>query len=435
VDVVDVWTGRRASALRAALRLTNEAFATYLGASVRTVAYWESRPDTVLSPSMQEALDTAFSRASEDARQRFAIFSQDTSLNDPFSTKEAEEAGAGSGESSGPPAPDEVIQASQAGWRKVRRHFINSGWQIARRIAELYEPQYRIAEVPALAQPHWLPSPPISLDKVKLHWNPDPPAPRLTGREAETAATLPLRAPGHAFASYTGAIRYVSPPAIFENRHSYRMLDLDWSGNSVEMTFGLSTFFDKLDVAEPLTHEAAQADLKNALDWPSLPYRTLLRDPFDLRNRPVNPGIATLTIRRDTKTGEGTFFLLRRDPTQVTNGRHYSLLPSGEFQPASISPASVDQDLDLWRNVVREYSEEMLGQPEHDGSAGAPVDYAIWPFYRDITRARDNGQVRPYLLGVILDALSLNAVIATAVVTDDDVFDRLFREMVRQRRR
>jgi hypothetical protein len=72
----------------------------------------------------------------------------------------------------------------------------------------------------------------------------------------------------------------------------------------------------------------------------------------------------------------------------------------------------------------------MLGQPEHDGSAGAPVDYEIWPFYRDITRARDNGQVRPYLLGVILDALSLNAVIATAVVIDDDVFDRLFRDMV-----
>jgi hypothetical protein len=54
----------------------------------------------------------------------------------------------------------------------------------------------------------------------------------------------------------------------------------------------------------------------------------------------------------------------------VTNGRHYSLLPAGEFQPASIAIRSIRSDRDLWRNSVREYSEEMLGQPEHDGSSG-----------------------------------------------------------------
>ncbi len=312
----------------------------------------------------------------------------------------------------------------------MRRYLIDNGWQVARRAAELYEPQYRIADVPALALPTWLPARPLSFDAVTLHWHPQAEPPRLTGREAETLPTLPLRAPGHAFASYTSAIRYVQPPKLFENRHSYRMLDVAWGDQSVEISFGLSTFFDKLDVAEPLSHEAAQADLLGVLDWANLPYRTLLRDPFDLSNRAVNPGIATLTIRRDITTGEGVFFLLRRNPAQVTNGRHYSLLPSGEFQPASISPSSIEQDLDLWRNVVREYSEEMLGQPEHDGSAGIPVDYEIWPFYRDMTRARNEGKLRPFLLGVILDALSLNAVISTAVVIDSDVFDKLFKDMV-----
>jgi hypothetical protein len=80
--------------------------------------------------------------------------------------------------------------------------------------------------------------------------------------------------------------------------------------------------------------------------------------------------------------------------------------------------------------MVREYAEEMLGQPEHDGSSGVPVDYEVWPFYRDMTRARQAGSVRPYALGVILDALSLNSSIATATVIDDAVFDDLFRDLV-----
>ena len=77
-------------------------------------------------------------------------------------------------------------------------------------------------------------------------------------------------------------------------------------------------------------------------------------------------------------------------------------MPAGDFQPASISPQSIEAHLDIWRNMVREYPEEMLGQPEHDGSSGAPVDYAVWPFYRDMTVAREAGTVRLYALGVIL---------------------------------
>src|SRR6266542_65995 len=179
--------------------------------------------------------------------------------------------------------------------------------------------------------------------------------------------------------SWQATIRYLRPPALFENRHSYRLMNVDWSDAAGELTFTLATFFDKLDVSEPLSHEAAEAEMSGRLDWSHVPFRTLMSDPFDLSARIVNPGISTLTIRRNTTDGTGTFFLLRRDPTQVTNGRHYSLLPAGEFQPASISTQSIATDLDIWRNMVREYAEEMLGQPEHDGSSGIPVDYEIWP--------------------------------------------------------
>jgi hypothetical protein len=73
MDVVDIWTGRHASALRTALRMTNESFARHLGSAVRTVANWEARPGVVLSPALQEVLDTALEQASSSAKQRFAL--------------------------------------------------------------------------------------------------------------------------------------------------------------------------------------------------------------------------------------------------------------------------------------------------------------------------------------------------------------------------
>lgn len=241
---------------------------------------------------------------------------------------------------------------------------------------------------------------------------------------------MPLRAPGRAFERYTTAIRYLKSPTLFENRHSYRLLGVNWYGDGGELTFGLSTFFDKLDSAEPFAHEAAAAELAGQLDWTQLPYRSLVTDPFDLASRAVNPGISTLTIRWNRDDGTGTFFLLQRNPSQVTNGRHYSLLPAGEFQPASISTDSVATDLDLWRNMVREYSEEMLGQPEHDGSSGRPIDYGTWRFYRDMSAARSSGELRVYALGIVLDALSLNSSIATVAMIESKAFDRIFHDLV-----
>ncbi|HZF88913.1 hypothetical protein [Streptomyces sp.] len=69
---VQQWTGREASALRAALRMSTRAFAEHLGVALRTVAKWESlgiatqpRPDT------QAILDTALARANSAAQARF----------------------------------------------------------------------------------------------------------------------------------------------------------------------------------------------------------------------------------------------------------------------------------------------------------------------------------------------------------------------------
>jgi hypothetical protein len=74
VEIVQLWTGRSANALRQALRQTNEAMAQHLGTAVRTIAKWNAEPDLVPVTEMQRVLDTALFQASEEDQARFAYF-------------------------------------------------------------------------------------------------------------------------------------------------------------------------------------------------------------------------------------------------------------------------------------------------------------------------------------------------------------------------
>lgn len=69
---VQQWSGREASALRAALRMSTRAFADHLGVALRTVAKWESLgAETHPRPDTQAILDTALARADPAAHARF----------------------------------------------------------------------------------------------------------------------------------------------------------------------------------------------------------------------------------------------------------------------------------------------------------------------------------------------------------------------------
>lgn len=323
------------------------------------------------------------------------------------------------------------VEASQRVWRDVRKYLIRHRSTLASRVVELYEPSWRLPQTPLLSHDSWLPDKPISLEDIELEWEPSPPKPIIVGQEPEARPLLPLRTRLQTFPSYSSAIRYLSPPGLFENRPCYRLLGVSLNGHAqARLRFGQSCYFDKIDVSETLGHELSAAAINSTPSWSDLPFRSLVSDPFDLVLRAVNAGIATLTIRRDPANGQAHFFLLRRDSEKVaTGGGQYGLVPAGEFQPASVSPDSLLPDLSMWRNIVREYSEELLGQPEHDGSSGRPLDYERWPFFRAMEQARERGELRVYVLGVALNALSLNATVVTVAVIDSVVFDSLFREL------
>ncbi len=70
--LVDRWTGRHASTLQAALRMSQDEMAALLGVAKRTIASWHERPDVIIRPELQRALDTAYERAPDAAKIRFA---------------------------------------------------------------------------------------------------------------------------------------------------------------------------------------------------------------------------------------------------------------------------------------------------------------------------------------------------------------------------
>jgi hypothetical protein len=73
MDVVTGWTGRTASALQTALRMSNVDFARHLDIGLRTVQDWHDDPELKPRPEKQGLLDSALAMASPDVRERFAV--------------------------------------------------------------------------------------------------------------------------------------------------------------------------------------------------------------------------------------------------------------------------------------------------------------------------------------------------------------------------
>jgi transcriptional regulator with XRE-family HTH domain len=332
---------------------------------------------------------------------------------------------------------DRVVAESRARWRTERRWLNQHRSDMARLAAELYRDEWRVPLTPLIAAPSWSISEPVELRSFALRLDETQHGVSVDGSEVETLAVRPLRSSGLHFDRYTAAVKQLDPPRLFESRPSYRLLDIALDERRLD--FGMAAYFDKLDLSEALGHEMAIACMAYHGELPTtaalsgrLPFRDLIGDPFATDRRAIVPAITTLTIRLRRHPLPPTFLLHWRDPARVaTAGGTYDVIPAGEFQPSSVALWDRSADFDLWRNVVREYAEEVLGAPEHDGTRSAPIDYEAWPLYCELDRALADGTMSAHLLGLALDALTLAATILTVVVIDDDVFERVFGDAVR----
>ena len=337
-----------------------------------------------------------------------------------------------------PPMLDERVQASQHQWVLTRRGLNQHRIDLSREAARWHASCQRVGRSTLLTRPAWVLPAPVELDQVVLDWTDEQPPAPVRGVEPEARAARPLLTAEQRYGRYVHAVRDLDPPRLFENRLAFRLRTVACAQpDQPRLGFGMTTYFDAVDVCESLAHELADAYLSFMPDsvevrQPSgrrLPFRKLVGDPFDLDRRLVGSSIDTLTIRRAGSSA--SFVLHQRDAGRVAvAGGMYHVMPAGVFQPSSMAPGAPASDFDLWRNVLREYSEEFLGNLDHDGNASAVIDYDHHEPFRSLNQARRDGKLRVFFLGVGLDPLTLWGEVLTAAVFDDDAFDELFASML-----
>ncbi|MEV4762530.1 helix-turn-helix transcriptional regulator [Micromonospora chokoriensis] len=322
---------------------------------------------------------------------------------------------------------------SQKEWRAVRRQLNAHRVQLAREAARLYDVEQRVGDSGLIAAPQWLPSTPIALARFEIGLAPEGTVPLVTGSEDAAAGVRPLASDGRRHQRYSLALRDVEQPRLFENRLAWHLAGVDWSQPESALTFTTGTYFGGVDVSEALAHEMAMYHVAGdgsgilPASWRNLSFRRLVGDPFTPSRRPTAPSTDTLTLRVDD---DGASFVLhsRAAGNVAVAGGMLHIMPAGVFQPSSVLPAAQVADFDLWRNMMREYSEEFLGSAEHGGD-GEPADYNAEPLAA-FDRAYASGGVRVFCLGVALDALTLWGEILTVAVFDGPTYDRLFADMV-----
>jgi hypothetical protein len=296
-------------------------------------------------------------------------------------------------------------------WLEVRKYLRDNRFRLSTEAIGRYPDVPRLAGTPLLTHADWVPKRPVPLSEIAVSLSDSPPLPDLPG------------------GGYAALMAELDPPAVFENRPTYRLLSARLNG-SPRLEFGQGSYFDHIDTGEAAAHEYAASG--------PTPLRDAIGDPRDLTRRPANLAISVLTVRsapRPTpaaahrtsasvstpwaRQSGSTFFLHWRDPASVGHaGGLYQVLPVGVFQAAG--PGRDGVDLDLWHCVLREYAEELLGEPERPD-----VDYASWPFAVAMTDASRAGRIRAHCLGLGVDPLTFATDLLVSVVIDAEVFDDL----------
>lgn len=329
------------------------------------------------------------------------------------------------------------VEQDQHRWREIREAM----GKCRRRLAVAAEQLYPDAVVPGLertgviAHPSWIPAQPVPLASVVLDLDEQSNAPTITGSERESRVVRPLASADRRYRRYSHAVRDLASPRLFGNRLCFRVLGVDWTLPVAQLQFGVMGFFDSIDINEALAHEMAlhhmtwdsrgEVSVTKAA-WRRLAFRRLVGDPFDLSRRPLMGAIGTLTIRG----GESPSMVLHhRNGGRVAGGGNMGLLPAGIFEPSSVLPDAIAADFSIWRNIQREYAEELLGCEECDGS-GRPIDYANVELFATMDDALPEGRIRVYCLGLTLDALTLCGDLLTVAVIEPDLFDNLFQNAV-----
>lgn len=296
--------------------------------------------------------------------------------------------------------------------------------------------------VDALTTDEWIPPNPIPLDdihlKLKSTVTPTIKAPRYL---------LPYQTLSSKFSSYHEAIEKLDKPSLFENRDTFMIAEAEVTGNSYKLIFRVGKYFEFIDTGEALAFELAktlseskkreplftlgQSDLKKALK-----YRNLIGNPKNFLGQSGAVGINTLTIF--DADSYPRFIMHHRALGKVAlAGEMFGVVPAGEFQPAISNGISgwlltkiTNRDFALWRNIMREYNEELLNAPE----ILYTEDYVNDVPFKELNLAKESNIVIPYFLGLVFDPVNAKPDILTVCLFKENSFSQIFSQVFQKGR-
>lgn len=383
MTVIDQWSGARATALRRAMRLSNERFADKLGVSVRAIAKWSVQPDLTPSPQFQEMLDTVLERCDVSTVERFTAMTTPPShgmdvVESPMRSLAPtllqalvwidDHAGWATGT-----AEQRVQQtlAEKASHSTSARHGVPRS-VLAGAIAELYpetaglslygvEVDGRPIQTSILTQDVWIDAAvPLGpgTEQFTVDYQADLPSVELSAEQADAAIKRV-------------ADIVVSDARIFDAR-LYSLLGVHVGDGRIGGTLGLAEFVPYALTTDLLEDELAQAILSDAgggPNWNSLPLRRAALPTVDVAldfqgRICVGGALALVAIARPAgRAGEPADYLLlvQERSAQVLNGTgSLSVVPKAFHQPLG----DYSQDAAISATIEREFEEELLGRTE-----------------------------------------------------------------------
>lgn len=279
-----------------------------------------------------------------------------------------------------------------------------------------------------ISKDDWFPTKPLIIDDNFIQFSN---ANKDQLIKVENAITLPNGNKNEKLSLLSDSIKIIEQPKNLSNREHYRLINLSGKDTPLfEYSNEKARYFDKINYGGLLEYEYAKHRyLKNRsfLTFSRLTNRNKLKNCDNIFNRiKILTGISTLTFLKD---GDNLRFLIHeRGKTAYANGV-FHVIPAGEFQPENDAPLAFKNDFSWWKNIMREYAEEVGGKKEFDGNKASKADYNTAPF-NELQKAIDSKKASIYYVGFGLDPLTLQGEILTISVFDYDTFTSIFPKII-----
>lgn len=273
-------------------------------------------------------------------------------------------------------------------------------------------------DFPLLIKDGWIPESPIELSKIQLSW-----------RTQKDKITPPILKSFPAEDSYQENIKKFYPEVKLENRFAYKLSDIHLSNGLFDLVFSPSQYFDYFNTCEALSYEFCWILLekhKKNLPLKNLNFSNMrfpLRDDiniFDFTNRSTVAGINTLLIvLNKNKIGDHYYYFHKRQSKELAEAMNtFHVVPAGTFQPDGFNDNFHGRDFDLFRNILRELAEELLGKDELSNIIKDEKNFMEeYPICEYVSLFKDSN-AKVFFLGLGLDPLTTKPEILTCIAID-----------------